>query len=290
MKKVLIFGVGGMIGHQMYLTLSSQFNVFSTIKRSFAEYEKFELFDRNKIFDNLDVSQFDQVLQLLDQLNPDVILNCIGITLRKKEISDVNYTKKINADFPHFLESWVQENNKYLIHFSTDCVFSGKSGPYTEDSTPDAHDIYGQTKGLGEVSGENCLTLRGSMIGFELYGKTELLEWVFSQKHQTIKGFTKAIYSGITTLQMSKLVANIIESSKPLIGLYQVSSAPISKYDLVSKINEVFDLKIQLQKDENYSTEKILLSEKIIKDFGFHCPDWSVMLEDLHAKYSLFPK
>ncbi len=289
MKKVLIFGIGGMIGHQMYRRLSKEnFEILGTLKQSLKNYEKFNLFKPNQIKDNFDVCDFLQVQNLLNQYQPDVILNCIGITLRKPEIKDEKYCEKINSDFPKLLNTWCENNNSYLIHFSTDCVFSGKSGPYTEQSIPDATDIYGRTKARGEVMGPNALTLRGSMIGRELFGKSELLEWAISQQNMAVKGFSKALYSGVTTNVMSNLVADLIYAEKKITGLYQVSGSSISKYDLLHLINANFDLNMQIEKNENYATEKILLSEKIKSDFGFYCEPWPVMIQKLaedHFQY-----
>ncbi len=289
MKKILILGCGGMIGHQMYRRLSKEnYEILGTLKQPFKNYEKFNLFSLSQIKDHFDVSDFLQVQNLLNQFKPDVILNCIGITLRKPEIKDEQYCKKINSDFPKLLNLWCEKNNSYLIHFSTDCVFSGKSGPYTEQSVTDAIDIYGRTKAEGEVIGANSLTLRGSMIGRELFGKSELLEWAISQKNMKVSGFSKALYSGVTTNVMSNLVADLIAAEKKLTGLYQVSSSAISKYDLLHLINTNFALNMQIEKNENYATEKILLSEKIKSDFGFYCAPWPVMIQKIaedHFQY-----
>lgn len=282
MKKILIFGVGGMIGHQMYRQFAnSDFTVLGTIKQPFKNYEQFNLFNSEQIKDQFDVFEFDRVQSLLNNYRPDVILNCIGITLRKPEIKDLEYSQKINSDFPHMLNTWCENNNSNLIHFSTDCVFSGKTGPYTEMSIPDAVDIYGITKAKGEVSGPNSLTLRGSMIGRELFGKSELLEWALSQKNNSVKGFSKAYYSGVTTSVMSDLVAKIVSSENILTGLYQVSGPTISKFDLLHLINTEFSLNMTIEKNESYATEKILISQKISKKLGFYCSPWSVMIQNL---------
>ena len=282
MKKILIFGAGGMIGHQMYRQfLNTNFTILGTLKQPLKNYDQFNLFKSQQIKDHFDIFDFDRVQNLLNEFKPDIILNCIGITLRKPEIKDLEYTKKINSDFPQLLNIWCKKNNANLIHFSTDCVFSGKRGPYTEESLPDATDVYGITKAQGEVVGSNSLTLRGSMIGRELFGKTELLEWALSQKNNTIKGFSKAYYSGVTTSVMSELVAKIVSNENILTGLYQVSGASISKYDLLQLINTEFLLNMTLEKNESYSTEKILISQKITEKMGFYCSPWPVMIQNL---------
>ena len=280
--KILVIGVGGMIGHKMFQILKSKgHEVLGTIKKDKFKYEHFNLFLKDELIEHVDVLDHNKILQILNETKPEVILNCVGITLRKTEINDFEYCKKVNSDFPHFLKKWVEENKSYLIHFSTDCIFSGKDGPYTEESRTSAEDIYGRTKAAGEVTGNHTLTLRGSMIGRELYGKTELLEWAISQKNKTIKGFSKAIYSGVTTNFMAELVSELISMPKKLTGLYQVSSEPITKLDLLRLINKYFDLKMTINEDSGFSTSKILINEKLKKSIGFNCPTWPEMVEIL---------
>lgn len=281
MNKILIFGAGGMIGHKMFRVLTAQkkYQVIGTLRRHRNEFQTFNLFNAENSIECLDVANFADVEKILNQVKPDVILNCIGITLRKPEIKNEELCKKINSDFPHFLKKWIQENNKYLIHFSTDCVFSGKDGPYTEASIPSATDTYGQTKAKGEVVDQGCLTLRGSMIGRELTGKTELLEWALSQKNKQIKGFRKAMYAGVTTDTMAELVVQLLQ--KPLSGLYQVSGTPISKFDLLMLINKHFNLNQVIEADDSYATEKILISDKLSQTMGFYCSDWDQMVKKI---------
>lgn len=280
--KILIFGAGGMIGHKMFQVLKSkEFQVFGTLKQSRSNYEKFNIFDSQNSFENLDILNGDQVQHVLNEVQPDAILNCIGITLRKPEISNLDYCLKVNSQFPQFLKNWCENNRSYLIHFSTDCVFSGKDGPYSEKSFTSAADIYGRTKALGEVFSDAALILRGSMIGPELFGKTELLEWAFQQKEKSIKGFTKALYSGVTTQVMANLVADLLVVPEKLVGLYQVSSEPISKYDLLTLLNRSFQLNMKIAQDLSVSTEKILSSEKLFRKIAYRCPEWPVMVDEL---------
>lgn len=281
--KILILGAGGMIGHKMFLSLQRKnFKVYGTLKKTIQPYDRFQIFTQENCIQNIDVTDRNSVEKILMQIRPDAILNCVGITLRKAEISDEIYCQNVNAEFPHFLNAWVIKNNSYLIHFSTDCVFSGKDGPYVEESSKSASDIYGRTKAAGEViDSSNCLTLRGSMIGRELVGKTELLEWALSKKEQTIKGFSKAMYSGVTTGVMANLVADLLVQKEKLSGLYQVSSQPISKYDLLKQINYAFELNMRIVEDATYASQKILISDKLKRKIGFVCPGWFEMVDEL---------
>lgn len=280
--RIFILGAGGMIGHKMYQELSKHYpETYACFRKSFEHYKSFGIFDPKRVVDNIDVLPFEKLEKALNEIKPDVILSCVGITLRKVEIQDINYCLEVNSLLPQRLKCWAAQNNAKLIHFSTDCVFDGAEGSYVEDSYPSATDIYGRTKYLGEVCGPHCLTLRGSMIGRELYGKTELLEWALSQRGNSVKGYSKALYSGVTTTVMAQLVLSILGRTGFLSGLYQVSSKPISKYELLQKINAAFSLDMQIQEDCSYVSKKDLISSKIQREIGFICPSWDEMVNQL---------
>jgi len=183
---------------------------------------------------------------------------------------------------PHLLEEWVSnKKGKRIIHFSTDCVFSGKSGEYNENSDLDAQDVYGKTKGIGELKGPNSLTLRCSMIGRELDYYTELLEWFLSQKGETIKGFSNVVYSGITTVKMAEFVKDIIVHYPDLSGVYNISSVPISKYELLKLFKDTFGYTIEIEKDITYKSRKDLLSNNFFKETKFTIPVWRDLMIQL---------
>jgi dTDP-4-dehydrorhamnose reductase len=283
--KIFILGAGGMLGHKMYQELSSHFpDTYACFRKPFQDYEEFGVFNPEKVIDKVDVLPFANLNDVLDKLKPDVIVNCLGITLRKAEVKDLDYCLELNSILPHMLDCWAAQNNSHLIHFSTDCVFDGVEGGYTEVSFPSAKDIYGRTKYLGEVSGPHSLTLRGSMIGRELHRKTELVEWALSQRGQTIKGYSKVIYSGVTTKVMSGLVLSILKRPTLLSGLYQVSSKPISKYELLQKMNRAFSLNMQIIEDCSYVSKKDLVGSKIQREMDFVCPSWDEMIDQLASE------
>lgn len=272
-----------MIGHKIFTELASKgLDVTGTVRHARGNYDSHNLFLDPKIIPSIDVTTLPSVEALLNSQNPDIIINCVGITLRKPEIKDEELCVKVNAEFPHFLKKYVEANKKYLIHFSTDCVFSGKAECYTEESKPDATDVYGRTKALGEVIGDHALTLRGSQFGSEVFGKSELLEWAIAQTGQSIKGYDQAIYSGVTTNAMADLVADLIQRPKRLTGLYQVASQPISKYDLLCKVNEIFKLRMKIEPDSSYKNRKVLSAAKIASEIGYRCPLWDQMLEQTY--------
>ena len=281
--KILVFGATGMIGHKMFQLLTmNNLEASGTVRHAPANYLSVSFFANQRIIPSIDVTKLASVQSLLNSRNPDIIINCVGITLRKPEIKDEELCVKVNAEFPHFLKKYVEVNKKYLIHFSTDCVFSGKADSYTEDSKPDATDVYGRTKALGEVSGDHALTLRGSQLGSEVFGKSELLEWAIAQSGQSIKGYDQAIYSGVTTNGVADLVADLIQRPKRLTGLYQVASQPISKYDLLCKVNQIFKLRMKIEPDSSYKNRKVLSAAKIASEIGYRCASWDQMLQQTY--------
>jgi len=274
--KILILGADGMIGHKMAQSLS-HFDLYLN-SRSKSNYLQ-------EYFPSSTLSNFDflnqKIEDLLEKTLPDYIINAVGITIRR----GASYNKEtnfLNSQLPKKIDFWCKENQKKQIHFSTDCVFSGDKGNYNDLDLPDAKDNYGKSKGEGEINSNSTLTIRSSMIGREIYNKTELLEWVISNKNKKIKGFDNAIYSGVTTLWMSNTVNEIIKNNPDLFGIFNISSSPISKYDLITKINTYFNLNIEIERDSSYYSNKSLNSNKFFSETNFKKPNWDEMLSDLY--------
>ena len=209
------------------------------------------------------------------------------MTIRRANDVSLNQIIFTNSLLPNILNKWSEKNNCRLIHFSTDCVFSGKKGNYKENDITDALDIYGKTKSLGEVNSDYCLTLRSSMVGFELNNKTELLEWVFKNQNKSINGYSNVIYSGITTSLMSKIIIRIINDFPNLTGIYNVSSAPVSKYYLLKKINTIFDLNIEIKSTESKASDKSLVYSRFFNKTRIEIPKWDSMLQELKETWVL---
>lgn len=278
-------GSGGMIGHQVLIgLLKENFLIHAHFKKKRSKHDFLK--SKNTIFHFLEITE-DNIEEFLVNINPDIIINAAGVTTRREKESTINQIKFTNSLLPNILSSWSEKNDCRLIHFSTDCVFSGKKGNYKESDEPDALDTYGKTKSLGEVNGTNTLTIRSSMIGFELYNKTELLEWVLSNKNKTINGFSNVIYSGITTTLMSKIINKIIDDFPDLKGIYNISSAPISKYSLLKKINDIFDLNIKIESVKSNSSDKSLDSRRFYNKTEIEIPDWDFMLKELKNSWLL---
>ena len=281
--KILILGANGMIGHKIYQMLSAEFNdTWVAFRKYYDELQYKDIFNKEKAIENIDFKDFNKLNKIIKNLDPDIIVNAAGITIRRGVNNNISNSILLNAALPHFLEEWVQgKTGKRLIHFSTDCVFSGIKGPYTEESETDAKDNYGKTKALGEVKGSQTLTLRGSMIGRELANHTELLEWFLSQNGKTVKGFSNVIYSGITTIKMAEIVKKIIFDYPTLNGLYHVSSLPISKYDLLVLFRNEFNLDIEIIKDESYYSRKDLIAENFYQQIDMLTPKWEDLIKNL---------
>jgi len=289
--RILILGVSGLIGHTLLQQLRPSFETFGTLRHPKDYYGNISLFSNKKIIDNVDVIDFQKLEITLNKINPDVILNCIGITKRKiPDFSLVNVIE-INSLFPHKLANWAEIHSKRIIHFSTDCVFDGTTGNYSEESLTTANDLYGKTKALGEIIYNHTLTLRSSFIGQELFGKTELLEWFLAQKGKQIKGFKNTIYSGVSTLFMTQVVKKIILNYPDLHGLYQLATdSPISKYDLISLAKVVFNINVDIVPDTSQVHMPTLNGTELKKDINLIVPSWETMMAELGSKNKFYQK
>jgi dTDP-4-dehydrorhamnose reductase len=281
--RVLILGGDGMLGHRLMLELSRNHTVICTLRRELADYSQFGLFTKANSLTGVDARDTGRLLDAVRTARPDVVVNAIGIVKQQPTSSDVLQSLEINAVLPHRLAALCQEHNIRLIHISTDCVFAGDRGNYGEDDVADATDTYGRTKHLGEVGGDNCITLRTSMIGLELHRKRSLVEWYLAQSG-TIRGFAHAIYSGLTTPELSRVIDMLIARFPALSGVYQVVAEPISKYDLLTDFNVLLDRQdLTILKDEVFFCDRSMKGDRFRAATGYVAPAWPVMLAELAA-------
>ena len=283
-KKILVLGGEGMLGHKMFQTLRSRYPVtICTIARSLAEpfYRKIPLYCTGNVVDQVDAMDFGTIHRTLGKHRPDWIINCIGVIKQREEAKAAIPSITLNSLLPHKLAEFAREWGGRVIHFSTDCVFSGRQGNYTEESPSDAEDLYGKSKFLGEVTTGNALTLRTSIIGRELAHFRSLLEWFLSQNGKAVRGFRRVIYSGVTTNYLAQLVGDLITDHPSLSGLYQVTSPPVSKYELLSMIRESFGLKIEIVSDDREVSDRSMIGEKFRKATGYPWPEWPALLKQL---------
>ena len=288
-KRILILGGTGMLGHILCERLSRRFsNAYTTIRRGIEDYGDYRLFRSDRIIDHIDVMDFRILEDTVRDIKPDVILNCIGITKRREDPKNSIPSIVLNALFPHKLAKLAADLKANLIHFSTDCVFDGSTGHYSDDTPPNATDLYGRTKALGEVTGNNVLTLRSSFIGKEMREGTELLEWFLSQKN-VVRGFKNAIYTGLTTLELCRVIEKLLLDYPAASGLYNVSSEPINKFDLLRLIGEKMNRDTVIIPDESFHCDRSLDSGRFRKDFNYAPPTWITMVEELSKVYSMQP-
>ena len=281
--RVLIFGATGMLGHKLYQRLGGEFEVFGTIRSDFAPVEKFGIFDKRSIIEGVDVTDTGSICRALETAKPNCVINAVGVIKQLPQASDVIHACSINSIFPHQLAGFSTEFGFRLITISTDCVFDGKKGNYTEDDLPNARDVYGLTKLLGEVAGTDALTIRTSMIGRELGSKHSLVEWFLGCGGESVKGYVNAIYSGFPTIVLTQIIGDIINHHRELRGLYHVSSEPINKFDLLSLVNERYSADINIEPFPDCVIDRSLDSSKFRAATGFKPAAWDDMIEEMAA-------
>jgi dTDP-4-dehydrorhamnose reductase len=282
MMKVLILGGSGMLGHKLWQLFGSHFNTYVTLRRDFGAYQIYNLFDPNHSLDQVSAENFASVVRAIDAVRPEVVVNCIGIVKQSEAAKDSLTSIEINALFPHRLARLCQSKGIRLIHISTDCVFSGRKGNYSEDDLSDAEDLYGRTKFLGEVSSKGCLTIRTSMIGRELETSQGLIEWFLSQDGKAVGGYTRGIFSGFTTNALAEIIANIIDKQAELYGIWHVASAPISKFDLLSLVKQVYGLNIKIEPNKSVVCDRSLNADRFRQATAFVAPTWPDMIQVMY--------
>jgi dTDP-4-dehydrorhamnose reductase len=281
---VLILGGGGMLGHKLLQRLrASSANVACTIRGSLrgSPLERIELFRESGVVEGVDAARFEQVERLLAERRPDVVVNCIGVIKQRAEAELPIPSITLNSLLPHRLAATVSAWGGRVVHFSTDCVFSGKKGGYTELDPSDAEDLYGKTKFLGEVATPNAITLRTSIVGRELTHHASLIDWFLSQNHGTVRGFTRHLYSGVTTLHLADVVADLIERHPRLSGLYQVTGPVITKHDLLCLIRDTLGLDIKVVEDPVPVCDRSMSGARFDGAVGRTAPSWAAMIEQL---------
>ena len=278
---ILVLGGGGMLGHKIYQALSgSSLDVRCTFRGS---TPNIPLFKPSECIEDVDVDDLAASEELVRDTKAKWLINCVGVIKQRPEATDPVLTIQTNSLLPHLLAEWQSNHGGRLLHFSTDCVFSGSRGHYSENDAPDANDLYGRSKLLGETRAENALTLRTSIIGRELSNCASMVEWFLSNRGGRVQGYTKVIYSGVTTNWMSRAVKSLIESETQLSGVYQLSSPPIAKYDLLMQIKDAMNLDIQIEPFDGVVNDKSLTSMRFWADSGLTQPGWSEMIEEMAA-------
>jgi len=286
-KKILILGATGMLGHVLFRHLSSlqEYDVYGTTRNLRGLHRIFpqELTVRIKQ-DAVDADNFDSVIRALASIQPNIVINCIGLIKQLPISSDPLSAITVNAQLPHRISLISKTAGARMIHISTDCVFNGKKGNYTEDDAASAEDLYGQTKFLGEVSYPHCVTLRTSIIGHELKGGYGLIDWFLAQDGTT-RGFKKAIFSGFPTVELARVISAHILPNESLSGLYHVSSDPISKYELLKMVGERYDKRITIEPYDDFVLDRSMNSSRFRALTGYSPPTWPELVDSMYRDY-----
>jgi len=276
--RVLILGGAGMLGHRLWQVFRERFETYVTVRKPVYVYRRFGIFDEKRMIGGLDVQNMDIVIQAFQGVRPDVVINAVGIIKQLKEAQDPTVSIAINSLLPHRLANLCSACGARFIHISTDCVFSGRKGSYTEEDVSDAEDLYGRTKYLGEVGTEGAITVRTSIIGRELETTSGLVEWFLSQEGKKVQGFTRALYTGFTALALADVLMDVMVNQVDLSGVWQISSEPIAKYDLLTLIRDEYKLHIDIEPYDEFVCDRRLDSTKYRNTTGFVPPPWPDMI------------
>ncbi len=277
--RVLVFGASGMLGHKLWQVCEGRFETWATVRSTYQEYVRYGIFDPERLLGKVDVRNFDTVVRTVEAVQANVIINAIGVIKQLPTAKDPIISLEINSLFPHRLARLCQESNTRLIHISTDCIFSGQKGMYVEDDTPDANDLYGRSKLLGEVSEPDCLALRTSLIGRELKTTHSLVEWFLNNRGRCVQGYTNAVFSGFSTLTFANLIADVIDRYPKLSGFDHVSMEPISKYQLLCLLRDTFQVSIEVEPSPAVSVDRSLDSSRFRAATGYVPPLWPEMVQ-----------
>jgi dTDP-4-dehydrorhamnose reductase len=289
--KILILGGHGMLGHRLWLNLRKEHETWVTVRQTTSPFPDRPEFPAKYVRPDVDASNFDQVTRALASIQPDLVINCIGLIKQMGHLArDPIMAISLNALLPHRISLVCRAAKIRMVHISTDCVFSGKRGHYVEADQSDAEDLYGRSKFLGEVAyPPHSVTLRTSIIGRELKTRLGLIEWFLAhQDGETVQGYQRAIFTGFTTDELSRIIMEHVIPNPELTGLYHVSSDPISKYDLLQITNEAYGRNINILPDDQVAIDRSLDSSRFRQATGYQPPSWREMIREMAENNALY--
>ncbi|MGH2652938.1 MAG: dTDP-4-dehydrorhamnose reductase family protein [Actinomycetota bacterium] len=282
--RVLVLGASGMLGHRVVQRLWDDVEVWATVRAGGSRLPAEILPDRSRLLEGVVAEDADSILRAMEVSRAAAVVNCIGIVKQQPAATDPLISVAVNSLLPHRVAELCRIGQSRLIHLSTDCVFSGKKGNYGENDPPDPDDLYGRTKLVGEVREGGALTLRTSMIGWQLSGSTGLLEWLSENRHGATRGFRRAIFSGLSTAALADVIAQLIQEETPLTGLYHVSADPISKFDLLRDVVTTLGWPTTIEPVDEPVLDRSLDSSAFREKMGWKPPAWSDMIAGLAAE------
>ncbi|MFJ9450891.1 dTDP-4-dehydrorhamnose reductase family protein [Herbaspirillum sp. NPDC101397] len=281
--RILILGASGMLGNAMLKVFAekTEWEVFGTLRNN--NHKLRSLVPATVcLLDGVQVEQDSSLMSAFIQGRPDVVVNCIGLVKQLADADDPLQAVPINTLLPHRLARLCELSGARLIHMSTDCVFSGMRGNYSESDVPDALDLYGRSKLLGELDYPHTLTLRTSIIGHELNSAHGLVNWFLSQ-HGQCKGYRRSIFSGLPTVILAQMIRDIVIPRGDLNGIYHVAANVISKYDLLKLIADVYKKDIRIEPDDEVAIDRSLNGARFLETTGYTAPGWRKMIETMHT-------
>lgn len=281
--KLVVLGATGMLGHKLLQQLARGHEVWGTVRGSPDAAPEVPGVPRARLIGDVAAGDLGSLQRAIEGVGADAVLNCIGLVKQIDAAKDAVASISINALLPHQLSGLCAAAGARLIHFSTDCVFSGGAGPHRETDLPEPMDLYGRTKLLGEVADAHCVTIRSSIVGRELRRGSGLFDWFFAQRGGQVRGYRHALYSGLTTVAMAAVVRLILESHPGLSGVWQVSADPIDKCSLLELVNRVYGLDIRIEPDLEFQCDRRLDSSRFRQVTGWAPPSWESMIETMHA-------
>lgn len=272
-----------MLGHKMFQVLSERFETWCTVREGRGDplLERVELLAGDRTLTGVDAMRLDVVEDVVANLRPDVVVNCIGVIKQRGEAKDAVPSVTLNSLLPHRVAVAAARYGGRIVHFSTDCVFSGRRGDYTEQDLPDATDLYGRSKLLGEAQGENALTLRTSIIGRELRTHHSLLDWFLSNRGGRVNGYRRVWWSGVPTNHLAHVVADFTTRLPELHGVYQLAGRKINKYDLLVALRDAYGLDVEIVPDDVAELDRSLSGEALRAATGYEAPAWGPLLTEL---------
>lgn len=278
--KILIFGVTGMLGNTIFKYLvKKKYHVVGTVRTS-KKTAHFQDNLLNNIINFKNINSLTSLKNVVNSVKPDVVINCIGVIKQLKTASDPLNIIPVNSLLPNNLNKLCLKQNIRFIHFSTDCVFDGQLGSYSETDLMTANDLYGISKYLGEVKGKSTVTIRTSIIGHELSSKNGLVEWFLGQKSK-IFGYKNAFFNGLPTIEIAEIVENYLFKDITINGLYHVSGPKISKFDLLSLIAKEYKKNIEIIPNYNVEIDRTLISKKFNLKTNYISPNWEKLIKKM---------
>ncbi len=272
-----------MLGHKLCQVLSDRFEVWTTSRSSPSLITDFPWFLPERTISGVFAENEESIFRAVNASQPDVVINAVGVIKQLPSSKDVTTALEVNSLFPHRLAALSGELDFRMITVSTDCVFDGKNGNYSENDIPNALDLYGQSKHWGEIDLPNCITMRSSIIGHELGTQHSLVDWFLSKRGSTVNGYTKAIYSGFPTVVFADIIENLITQLPDLSGLYHVSSNPISKFELLGMVDRAYGTGVTIEPSEDVEINRSLDSGLFRSLTGFQPPSWPTMIDRMRA-------